>query len=50
MEITNKEAVFNILKIIDSVPNFKNMYQQNALVFELVQHSFRNKLNMKLSN
>ena len=25
------------------------MYQQNALAFELVQHSFRNKLNMKLS-
>lgn len=43
------KSVFNILKIIDSVPNFKNMYQQNALVFELVQHSFRNKLNMKLS-
>ena len=43
------KSVFNILKIIDSVPNFKNMYQQNALAFELVQHSFRNKLNMKLS-
>ena len=43
------KSVFNVLKIIDSVPNFKNMYQQNALAFELVQHSFRNKLNMKLS-
>lgn len=44
------KSVYNILKVIDTVPNFKAMYDQNSLAYKLLMHSFRNKLTVELSN